>query len=309
MLVREAFLGGFAPHLREIKLDGIAFPFPAIRQVLLSTDNLVELHLPDIPHDVYFSPGDLVAGLATSVQLKRLTVGFRSPASSPPPSFRRRRPQRTTLPSLTFLDFHGASEYLEEFVARIDLPVLRRITIRLFNDILYEIPQFCQFVPGLKALGAPTIVTVTHSEEFVCVLFDKNSSARESILLETSCRRLDWQLSFVTQITSHLVPLLSTVHGLIIGHGFPIGEEDVDPTQWLELFQPFIYVVWVNVQEERLVPGVVQALVMEDMAAEVLPELTSLNLWGYCGSPSLVKAAEQFVSTRRLSGRTVTLMG
>ena len=84
ILVRNAFLGGSAPRLREIKLDGIAFPFSAIQQVLLSTNNLVELHLSKIPDDVYFSPEDLVTGLSTSVQLERLTVGFHSPASRPP---------------------------------------------------------------------------------------------------------------------------------------------------------------------------------------------------------------------------------
>jgi hypothetical protein len=33
------------------------------------------------------------------------------------------------------LDFHGASEYIEDFMARIDSPSLRKITIKLFNDI------------------------------------------------------------------------------------------------------------------------------------------------------------------------------
>jgi hypothetical protein len=135
ILVRDAFLGGSAPHLREIELDGISYSFPEIRQVLLSTDNLVELHLRKIPNDAYFSPDELVAGLSTLVQLTRLTVGFYSPASSPPSSMTRSPRQRTTLPSLTSLDFHGASEYLEEFMARIDLPSLCKFTIWLFNDI------------------------------------------------------------------------------------------------------------------------------------------------------------------------------
>ena len=34
------------------------------------------------------------------------------------------RPQRTILPSLTRHYFHGVSKYLEEFVARINLPAL-----------------------------------------------------------------------------------------------------------------------------------------------------------------------------------------
>jgi hypothetical protein len=292
--------------LREIKLDGIAFPFPAIRQVLLSTNNLVELHLPNIPNHVYFSPDDLVAGLTTLVQLKWLTIGFHSPSSLPPPSLRRPPAQRTTLPSLTLLYFHGASEYLEEFIALIDLPALRKINIRLFNDIFFEIPQFGQFVLRLNALGPPTRMIVTHSTESVRVLFEKKKYSYESILLETSCRQLDWQLSFVTQITSQLVPLLSSVDFLGIDRGdeFSIEEEDVDPTQWLELFQPFTHVTEVDVRQRRLVPVIVQALVMGDMAAGVLPELTKLHL-RYHESPPVKNAAEQFVATRKLSGRTV----
>ena len=86
LLVRNALLGGFAPHLREIKLGGIAFPFPIIRQALLSTNNLVELNLSRIPNGVYFSPDNLVAGLTALVRPRRLTVGFgvHSLASSTP---------------------------------------------------------------------------------------------------------------------------------------------------------------------------------------------------------------------------------
>ena len=55
--VRNAFLGGSAPHLREIKLDGVPSPFPAIRKSF-HTRNLIELHLSNIPDDVYFLPND-----------------------------------------------------------------------------------------------------------------------------------------------------------------------------------------------------------------------------------------------------------
>jgi hypothetical protein len=103
-------------------------------------------------------------------------------------------------------------------------------------------------------------------------------------------------------------PLLSTVLSLNIeiGFGSPTEEEEVDPTQWLELFRPFTHVTTVYVVE-RLVPGIVQALVVEDMATEVLPELTWLRLKEYRKSPSVAKAAEQFVATRKLSGRTISL--
>ena len=316
ILVRNAFLGGSAPHLREIELDGIIFPFSAIRQVLLSTSNLVELHLSKIPNDVYFSPHDLVTALSTLVQLKRLTVGFHSPASRPPSSMTYPRHQRAFLPSLAFLDFHGTSEYLEQFVAQIDFPVLTKILINLFNDIFFEIPHFCEFITRLNTPGSPTSARVILYSKFVqASFFHEANPDIEWYSLETSCIPLDWQLSFVTQITSQLSPLLSSVHELTISAGsepslgVPTGEGDVDLIQWLELFQPFTHVAKVTVWEKQFVPGIVRALLMEDLAPGVLPELTKLRLYGYPSIPSVAKAAEQFAATRRLSGRTVDLKG
>jgi hypothetical protein len=56
------------PLLRKMELDGIAFPFPTIRQVLLSTNNLSELCLSNIPNTGYFSPDALATALSTSVR-------------------------------------------------------------------------------------------------------------------------------------------------------------------------------------------------------------------------------------------------
>ena len=306
MIVREAFLGGSTPHLREIKLDGIAIPFPQIRQVLLSTNNLVELHLASIPNDVYFSPNDLATGLSALVRLNRLMVGFLSPASRPPPSMTRVPSQRTIIPSLTSLNFHGAGEYLEELVARIDLPALCEINILFFNDIIFEVPRFCQIIPRLNVLrGSPTWVTVKHSMESVAVRFFEQGKTSENCFLETSCGRLDWQLSFATQILNQLPPLSDVCLLNIHKDGELPTVEDGDTTQWLEFFQPFTHVTQVHVWENRLVPGIVRALVTEDT---VLPSLALLHLSEYRDSPSLRKAAEQFVVTRGLSGHTVQLM-
>ena len=306
--VRNAFLGGSAPHLEGIRLDGIFYSFPKLRQVLLSTSNLVELRLTKIPNAVYFSPDDLVTSLSTLVRLKSLSVGFYFTTSHPPPNVTHPPPQRTTLPSLTSLDFHGALEYLEEFMARINSPALCKIKIRLFNEIFFEIPQFCQFILRPSALASPTWVNVTHSAESVSVLLILNRN--EHCLLGTSCRRLDWQLSFVTEILTQLSPLLSSVRSLTIQKGDELPSmEDMDSTQWLELFRPFTHATLVRVSEEQLLPSIVQALVTEDMTTAVLPELFSLHLEEHSATPSVVEAAEQFVATRRLSGHTVFLSG
>jgi hypothetical protein len=85
--------------------------------------------------------------------------------------------------------------------------------------------------------------------------------------------------------------------------------EDMDLMQWLELFRPFTHVTLVRVSEEQLLPSIVQVLVTEDMATAILPKLFSLHLEEYSRTPSVVEAAERFVATRRLSGRTVFLSG
>jgi hypothetical protein len=310
---RNSFLGGSAPRLREIALDGISFPFPEIKQVISSTNNLVELHLSKIPKTGYFSADALVTALSTSAQLRELQVSFHYPASLPTQSQTSPPLQRTTFPSLWLLEFHGASEYLEEFVSRVDFPSLEFIDIQLFNQIFFEIPQFCRSIPLLNAFKLPTEVNVTLSTKEVTIYFRQEGELRGiesgNCFLSTVCERLDWMLSFVTQISSQLSLLLKSVGTLIVTQygGMPSGE-DVDSTQWLELFQSFTHVRELRVSGQ-LDLDIVQALVTEDMAAGVLPELASLHLTEYRISSSVAEAAKQFVAMRSLSGQPVSLSG
>jgi len=156
------FLGGSAPLLERINLDGIAIPFPAIRRLLLSTSHLNTLRLVKIPNTCYFSPEDLVTCVAALVHLKDLYVGFHSPASRPNPSSMARPPppRRATLHSLVTLSFYGASEYLEEFSARIDCPVLTFLWIQYFYQLIFEIPQLLQFISRVDGLKSPGEVVV-----------------------------------------------------------------------------------------------------------------------------------------------------
>ena len=309
LLFREGFLGGSAPLLREITLDGINFPFPEIKKVISSTNNLVELNLSRISESCYFSADALVTALSTSAQLRVLKVRFHYPASLPTQSRTSPPLQRTTFPSLVFFNFHGASEYLEEFASWVDFPALRHITIGLFNQVFFEIPQFCRSIL-LNTIKFPTEVMVIPSAKYVGISIDQKGKhvAWRHCFLGTSCRRLDWQLSFVIQILNQVTPLLSGVRSLIINKPYelPTGEEDVDSTQWLELFQPFAHAREFRAFEQ-LVPGIVQALVTEDMATGVLPEVTQLSLEGYGKSPAVVEAVEKFVAARKLLGRNVYL--
>jgi F-box associated protein len=323
---RGFLLGGSTPRVRDIHLDRVAIPFPAIRQVLSSTNSLVKLQLLNIPNDAYFPPVDLVNALSTLIHLESLMFGFRSPASRPPqplppPSTMTGRPcTTTTLSSLTNLNFCGAHEYLEEFISQIDLPSLREMTIKLFNQILFEIPHSCQFISRLKALGYSIWVRIAPTKGAVEVTFEHIVTPRVFCSLTALCLRLDYQLSFVTQLMTQLSPLVrSKVQILRIGTSpndwphMPPWAEDVDSGQWLELFQLFRNVRKVHVMESGLVPDIVQALVTREeeeadenmVAAGVLPELTELSLNRYDRFPSVLKDVKGFVSARRRANRTI----
>jgi hypothetical protein len=310
MLVPEALLGGSAPRLREVKLEGIVFPFPSMRQLLSSTTgNLVQLCLSELPDTGYCTPDALVTSLSTLVRLVQLTVEFHSP-NSPPQSRACPPHQRVILPSLSILSYHGASEYLDQFAAQVDFPALTDVNIELFNTFIFLIPRFCEFISRVDTLKSPTEVMLTPSLGFAALSFvqrGEHGRASGEISLGVSCDRLDWQLSFVTEILNHLSPLLSSVDSLTINKPYkmPFGE-GVESTQWLGIFRPFTHVRTIHVFD-RIVPDIVDALATEDMATGVLPELTRLYLKGYRKSPSVVKAAEQFVAARRQAGRTVSL--
>ena len=84
----------------------------------------------------------------------------------------------------------------------------------------------------------------------------------------------------------------------------------MDPTQWLELFQPFSSVWNVRVTE-KLVPDVAMALggLSKDAAPGVLPALITLTLEGHRNHPLVQDAAQRFVAQRQVSGRRIYLLG
>ena len=127
------FLRGSAPRLRSIFLDGI--PFPALPTLLLTTSDLVELILRKIPRAGYISPEAMVVGLAALPRLRTFLIVFQ--LANPRPDRIRLPPvTRTVLPSLIEFHFQGASEYLDDLVARIDALQLDRIYVSYLNQLV-----------------------------------------------------------------------------------------------------------------------------------------------------------------------------
>ena len=125
----ETFLGESAPpRLQSLFLDG--FAFPGIWKLLLSAHHLVVLSLWNIPHSGHISPEAMATALSATPNLQSFEIAFQSSLSRPEQASRRPPPlTRIILPALTTLSFIGVSEYLEDLVSQIDVPLLNNLNI------------------------------------------------------------------------------------------------------------------------------------------------------------------------------------
>jgi len=156
-MIPDSFLGGSAPRLQSLELYWI--PCPEIGKLLLSARNLVFLRLDGIPRSGqrYTSPEAMVSDLSMLTGLKSLRLTFvmitpRSQslqASGHPLPF-----ARVVLPTLADIYFYGDKEYLEDFVSRIDTPLLTNITIGFINLWVSVTPPLRDFISRTETFGA-----------------------------------------------------------------------------------------------------------------------------------------------------------
>jgi hypothetical protein len=127
-------------------MNMVSFPSPGLRKLLLSATDLIEICLWKIPHSTYISPEEIATCLSALNRLEEFRLGFEYFSSHrdqdsrrPPP------PTRYALPALTLLKFEGTTDYLEDFISRIDAPILEYYRISLFQQPIINTPQLAQF--------------------------------------------------------------------------------------------------------------------------------------------------------------------
>ena len=301
-----SFLGGFAPALQTLHLDKI--PFPGLQKLLLTTTHLTTLRLWRTPHSGYISPEAMVTALSVLTRLEELWIGFESPRSHPDGKVRRPPPRtRTVLPVLTALYFKGASEYLEDLVARIDVPQLDNLEITFFHQLIFDCPQLAQFISHTLKFKAHDEAHVDFSKWDVTVRLPQAFDG-----LRMSCMRSDWQLSSAAQVcsSSFMQTLIPTVEHLYIraSYGFRAldWQDDIESGQWLELFRPFAATKGLYISSE-FTPYIAPTLkeLVRDGVIEVLPALQTLFLEQPLPSRPVQEAIEQFVAARRLAGHPI----
>ena len=286
-VLSESFLGGSAPRLRWLLMDSL--PTPVLRNLPLTTSNLVDLFLGGIPDSAYISPEAMSACLAGLTALETVNLTFRSVQPRPNQASRRPPPlTRVVLPSLVSCHFHGVSEYLEGFVAQIDVPLLDVVTIAFFNQLIFNTPQLLQFLSRAEGLNIINQATVAFfHNEVVIRLSQKTETADHTVdytalSVAISCTQSDWQLSSLAQICVSSLPHLSTLERLDIHEDRrrpPAWQDDIENSQWMEFLQPFIAVkdLYLSKQVALCVAPFLQEISRET-TPEVLPALQNLFL-------------------------------
>ena len=314
-VIPEAFLGGSAQDLRSCDL--LAVEFPGIWKLLLTTNHLVTLGLRNIPYSMHTSPEEMATCLSTMPHLESLSIAFQ-----PPQSLHHRPDQpnrllspltRVVLPSLTKFQFQVMGEYIEDFVSRIDVPLLDKFNIAYFYQPVFDTHRLHDFLARIDNFKTPSHSRGIVTFEPSCIKFELELEPL-SFELAILCRGIRRQVSSMAQLCSSSLHLPSTLERLDIrGSDYvPLwyrqGEvEDSDP-QWLDLFRPFT-----GLKDLHLRRGIAQpcALALRDLSEErvtdVLPKLQNLFIESFETLGPTREALGRFVAMRQLSGPPVVL--
>ena len=314
-VISADFLGGSAPYLQEITLSGI--PFPALPTLILSTSDLIDLTLENIPPAGYISPETMCTCLAALPRLEILTIEFQSATHHPdqicPPPV-----TRTVLPALTYFYFQGASEYLESLVSQLDGPQLNEIDIVYLDPpVDFQVPRLSTFIersvgPELTPSRRAHVCFLTiHREAFDFTLYrhiNRPGLDRYPLGTYISSDTFDLRVSDLAHVLRQISATLFTVVQLELGARLDDDYqlEHTDDVDWMHLFRQFPAVQTLHVSG-RLAEFIALALdgIRGETVAEVLPSLDLICLEGQ--QASFVESLDIFAD-RRLSDRPVTVV-
>jgi len=308
----DSFLSGSAPRLQSLILGHVQFP--AFRRLPLVAGNLVHLRLWDIPGHRYIPPRAIINCLVALTALQSFDLEFSLPPSPPYQPSRLPPPlTRAILPALTSFHVKGVSEYLEDIVALIEVPLLNDFGVTFFNQLMFNNPQTLQFISRAERIKVSNRATVILSLDTIVLKFSQKTETVNHTGLEIviSSTQTDWQLSSLAQICVWSLPHLSTLERLDIcddRHSSPEWQDDMENDQWLELVQPFTAVKDLHLSKDvaqRFAPALQE--LTEERVAEMLPALQNLFLEELQTSGPIHKATGQFVAARQLSDHPVAL--
>ena len=312
LVLADSFLGGSAPHLRFLCLESISFP--AFPNLLRSASNLVYLYLDGTPSR-YISP-EMVAALSTLSKLEVMHILFRHPDFDSDSDLEDRAPSpltRSVLPALKVLVLGGDTEYLDDFVARIDVPSINSLRIEFINrpffaGDFFHLPQFIGRIKNFPPFG---FAKFHLSRLFMNVILSPQKWTHGS------CPG-DFQLMFICDAggpLAYLVEVFNTSLMLPISNIENVdisstrlnpnsrSEFNTEDSRWLEVLRQISGAKSLFLGSMDLVPPVAFALkrVVEEGMTDALPAIQELTVLKPLSAGPVREAIEQFVTARGLS--------
>jgi hypothetical protein len=296
-----------APHLRQLVLRNFATPIDSPLPTTMG--NLVTLFLGNIPSSAYFHPSALLQRLFLMPQLETLWIGFNLNRVEGQLLHTAPIMTRVTLPNLRWLGFRGANAYLEALLPWVTIPLLEKLQVYFFNQMIYSIPHLRQFMSTAGNLR-PKAATFNFDNDCLIVTAYPHQGARMyTFFMEIGGRRLDWQMVSAAQVFHAPGTVLSAVEHLTLEYTrHNISSEwndEADRTHWREFLGSFSNVKSLLVDRE-LVGQLSRALNHgeEESPTELLPELQELS---YFAKGASRYGLSSFIDARRKAGRPVTV--
>ena len=302
------YLGG-ATHLRSLSLAWI--PLPGLRNLLLSSADLVDLRLMLIPLSICSFPDEMVAALSALTRLQ--VFHFEPEFDKFHPYWKSRHlslPTRTVLPSLIELRFEGVIDYLDDFMSRIDAPLLGHLDIVasfiLDSVMVFNNPHILRFINRVPKLQAFDEAHIGGGGFKVWINFLSTRASSGVLNLVIYCMEPVWQFPCLAQFCrSPFFPLPTLKHLYRDGGKFlrDRSQDDMEITRWQELLRPFTSVKNLYLSEDyirRIAPALEE--LGGERATEVLPALENVlieNFWVY---GSVREEFRNVATMRQLSG-------
>ena len=327
LVVPDSFLGGSAPQLEFVFLEGISFP--GLPNLLLSATHLVHLELYKIAYLGYFSADAMATCLCTLTRLEFLAICFELPFLQGDPEWgercaslrsewERRRtspPTRTPLPFLIDFMFEGVKEYLEVIVDRIDAPLLDQLRMSFFRRPIFDTPRLAQFISRIPKFKTYNEARVYRNNiETIDGISLSNSSCNTILELEYHADDMpDWYMeSFVHLCTSSLPQDLATM----VERLNMVGIEYFTPGGrtasriWQEFLQQFTGVKDLCLSPE-IAPQIALSLkkfvVAGERVTDFLPVLQNIVYNKQKPSQLVPEGIGEFVTARQSSSHPITI--
>jgi len=214
-----------------------------------------------------------------------------------------------TLPNLKSLVFRGVSAYLESLVAQIRAPLLERLDITFFNQIVFALPHLSYLINITEGFKLPKArVHFGRNEISIATTHHYSRWFDGPFSLYVRCKQLDWQIDCAAQICSWLIPGLSGVERLVLGTYYynrttPAEWEhsDIDGTTWQELLRLFVGLKELRI-DDVLLEELSRVLQLDEVGSDpgFLSELQEIS------APDNLFTS--FIDTRRVVGLPVQFL-